>query len=163
MPPGTMSTLYKGDDRFIKSYFDTYPGYYDTCDAGIKDSEGYISVMAREDDVINVAGHRLSTSALEEVILKHPDIAQAIVVGIPDDLKGQSPFALYVPIPGKEDQAEEISKKLVQMVRQNVGAVAAFKLSVAVSDLPRTRSGKTPRKTIADLVSGKKFKVIGLI
>ena len=156
-----MSTLYNADDRFLDAYFKAYPGFYDTCDAGIMDEKGYIHILAREDDVINVAGHRLSTSALEEVVLKHPKIAQVAVVGMEDELKGQLPCALFVlKEQFKNDPEESTILELVKMVRKDVGAVAAFKIAVAVKDLPRTRSGKTPRKVISDLVSGRDYKVI---
>lgn len=157
LAPGTMTTLYNADERFVDTYFKSYPGYYDTCDAGFRDIEGYISVVARGDDVINVAGHRLSTAALEEVAYKHPEIADVAVVGIPDDLKGQVPLALYIVKPGMSGKT--IHEDLVQMMRAQVGAVAAFKLSVRIDDLPQTRSGKTPRKTLADLAAGKEVKI----
>jgi len=156
MPPGCMSTLFKADDRFVETYFSSYPGYYDTMDAGIKDEHGYIKVMARDDDVINVAGHRLSTSAIEEVILTHPGVADAAVVGVSDKLKGQLPLGLVIPRPG---YAEDLTKELVQKVRSDLGAVAAFRLVALVTGLPRTRSGKTARKTIADLANGKQVKI----
>jgi len=156
MPPGCMSTLYMADERFKETYFSTYPGYYDTMDAGIKDEHGYIKVMARDDDVINVAGHRLSTSAIEEVLLSHPLVADAAVMGVADKLKGQVPLGLVIP---RKGDISNLEKELVQLVRTDLGAVAAFRLVAKVTGLPRTRSGKTARKTIADLADGKKVKI----
>jgi len=158
MPPGCMSTLYQADDRFVDTYFSAYPGYYDTMDAGMKDEHGYIKVMARDDDVINVAGHRLSTSAIEEVLLRHPDVADAAVVGVADKLKGQVPLGLVIPRQSGDCQPD-LENELVQRVRQDLGAVAAFRLVARVQGLPRTRSGKTARKTIADLADGKQVKI----
>jgi len=162
MPPGCMSTLYKADQRFVETYFTEYPGYYDTMDAGIKDEDGYIKVVARDDDVINVAGHRLSTSAIEEVLLRHPGVVDAAVVGVADQLKGQVPLGLVV---ARQTAVEEgdpgtgLEADLVRLVRQDLGAVAAFRLVGRVAALPRTRSGKTARKSIADLADGKAVKI----
>jgi len=156
MPPGCMTTLYNADQRFEDTYFSAYPGFYDTMDAGVKDEHGYIKVMARDDDVINVAGHRLSTSAIEEVLLRHPLVADAAVVGAADELKGQVPVGLVIPRSGDSSMLE---KELVQRVREDLGAVAAFKSVAKVTGLPRTRSGKTARKTIADLADGKQVKI----
>jgi len=116
-------------------------------------------VLAREDDVINVAGHRLSTSSLEEAVMEHPDVVDAAVIGVQDKLKGQVPLALYIRKSGSEKAFEDIGKELVNLVRREIGPVAAFRLSAAVEGLPRTRSGKTPRKTIADMAMGKRVKV----
>jgi len=156
MPPGCMSTLYRADQRFEDTYFSNYPGYYDTMDAGIKDEQGYIKVMARDDDVINVAGHRLSTSAIEEVLLQHAGVADAAVVGVADKLKGQLPLGLVVERAG---YTGDLIPELVAKVRNELGAVAAFRLVTLVTGLPRTRSGKTARKTIADLADGKQVKI----
>jgi len=157
LPPGTMTSLFRADERFVKTYF-SLPGYYDTMDAGMKDENGYIKVLAREDDVINVAGHRLSTSALEEAVMRHPGVADTAVVGVQDKLRGQVPLALVVL---KERGREEalICKEIVDRVRGDMGAVAALKLVGCVAGLPRTRSGKTARKTIADLANGKVVKI----
>lgn len=157
MPPGCMSTLYNADQRFVDTYFTAYPGYYDTMDAGVKDEHGYIKVLARDDDVINVAGHRLSTSAIEEVLLRHPAVSDAAVVGVRDKLKGQLPLGLVIV---KSDvDCPQLEQQLVRQVREDLGAVAAFKLVTKVSGLPRTRSGKTARKTIADLADGKTITI----
>lgn len=162
MPPGCMSTLYKADQRFVDTYFTEYPGYYDTMDAGVKDEHGYIKVMARDDDVINVAGHRLSTSAIEEVLLAHPVVGDAAVVGVADSLKGQVPLGLVVLKAsglGQDMTKEDLARDLVKKVRQDLGAVAAFRIVGLVGGLPKTRSGKTARKTIADLADGKQVKI----
>ena len=157
MPPGCMSTLFRADQRYKETYFQNYPGYYDTMDAGVKDENGYIKVLARDDDVINVAGHRLSTSAIEEVLLRHPNVIDAAVVGVSDKLKGQLPLGLVISRSGVE--CPQLEQELVQQVRADLGAVAAFKLVTRVVGLPRTRSGKTARKTIADLADGKEIKI----
>ena len=161
MPPGCMSTLFQADQRFVDTYFTSYPGYYDTMDAGVKDEHGYIKVLARDDDVINVAGHRLSTSAIEEVLLRHPQVIDAAVVGVADTLKGQLPLGLVIARPGggEAGAGAQLERDLVKQVREDLGAVAAFKLVTRVSGLPRTRSGKTARKTIADLADGKQIKI----
>lgn len=160
LPPGTMTSLFRADERFVKTYF-SLPGYYDTMDAGVKDENGYIKVLAREDDVINVAGHRLSTSALEEAVMRHPDVADSAVVGVMDKLRGQVPLALVVRRGngGEEKEEGKLTKEIVDMVRGDMGAVAALKLVACVTGLPRTRSGKTARKTIADLANGKAVKI----
>ncbi len=156
LPPGCLSTLFRADDRYLDTYFSRFPGYYDTMDAGTKDADGYIRVMARDDDVINVAGHRLSTSALEEVLLGHPGVADAAVIGVNDALKGQVPLGLIV---ARTSYTGDLEQELVARVRADVGAVAAFRLVARVPALPRTRSGKTPRKTISDLANGKAVKI----
>lgn len=159
LPPGCMSTLYNSPERFVNSYFQEYPGYYDTMDAGVKDSQGYISVLSRDDDVINVAGHRLSTLCLEEAVLEHPDVIDAAVIGVPDAMKGDIPLALFVVRNGFNRSEEEVVKELVAVVRKTIGPVAAFRLSARVKGLPRTRSGKTARKSIADLARNKSIKI----
>jgi len=157
MPPGCLSTLFRADDRYLDTYFSRFPGFYDTMDAGTKDTDGYIKVMSRDDDVINVAGHRLSTGALEEVLLSHPGVADAAVIGVNDALKGQVPLGLIVP--RAAFAGADLEQELVARVRADVGAVAAFRLVVRVEALPRTRSGKTARKTISDLANGKAVKI----
>jgi len=151
-----MTTLYGADQRFVDTYFSTFPGYYDTMDAGVKDEHGYIKVLARDDDVINVAGHRLSTSAIEEVVLRHPLVIDCAVVGVSDKLKGQMPLGLVVT---RGEAPETLISEIVSLVRKDLGAVAAFRLVAQVKALPRTRSGKTARKTIADLADGKAVKI----
>lgn len=161
LPPGVMSTLYRAPERFTETYFTKFPGYYDTMDAGVVDAQGYVGVRARDDDVINVAGHRLSTLALEEAMLVHPRVLDAAVVGLPDSLKGEVPLGLFVVdgTVGKGEEEEEVAREVVKTVREQVGPVAAFRLAVPVSGLPRTRSGKTARKSIRDLATDKPVKV----
>jgi len=157
LPPGCMSTLFEAPVRFIEHYFQQFPGHYDTMDAGTLDAHGYVSVLSRLDDVINVAGHRLSTSALEEALLEHPDVIEAAVIGVPDDLKGVVPLGLVVTKSPREEG--ELVKELVGTVRTLVGPVAAFKLCAVVEALPKTRSGKTPRGSIASLARGESVTI----
>ncbi|KAI5699536.1 hypothetical protein M8J75_004398 [Diaphorina citri] len=159
LPPGTMSTLYKAPQRFMKIYFTKFPGYYDTMDAGYYDENGYIYVTARDDDVINVAGHRLSTSALEDVVLSHPDVGDTAVIGVPEPTKGEIPFCLYIKKRNCTRSDEEIGKELKELVREAIGPIAAFKLSTSVTGLPRTRSGKTARKSIVDMARNKPLRI----
>ncbi|XP_014215554.1 acyl-CoA synthetase short-chain family member 3, mitochondrial [Copidosoma floridanum] len=159
LPPGTMSTLYKAPDRFKDIYFSKYPGYYDTMDAGYVDEFGYVYVTARDDDVINVAGHRLSTSALEDVILSHPEVVDAAVVGVPEHTKGEIPLCLYVTRDDAQMNEREINNELIARVRELIGPIASFKVAASVRALPRTRSGKTCRKSIADLARSKHVKI----
>ncbi|KAK6641040.1 hypothetical protein RUM44_012739 [Polyplax serrata] len=163
LPPGTMSTLYRADERFVETYFTKYPGYYDTMDAGYVDEFGYVYVTARDDDVINVAGHRLSTAALEDVIMGHPDVADATVIGVPEPTKGEVPFCFFVLRKDTVKTQEEISRELIDMVRDLIGPIAAFKQAAAIRALPRTRSGKTARKSIANLARNKFVKISGTI
>lgn len=163
LPPGTMSSLYKAPERFVDTYFTKYPGYYDTMDAGYVDEYGYMYVTARDDDVINVAGHRLSTAALEDVIMTHPDVGDATVIGVPEPTKGEVPFCFFVLKSRARKNEEEVSKELVRMVRDLIGPIAAFKTAVAIRGLPRTRSGKIARKSISDLAKNKYVKISGTI
>ncbi|XP_063536075.1 acyl-CoA synthetase short-chain family member 3, mitochondrial [Cydia strobilella] len=155
LPPGFASTLWQADDRFKKTYFESYPDYYDTQDAGWISAEGAVWVVARADDIINVAGHRLSTAAIEDVVLKHARIADAVVVGAPDATKGDVPLCLYVMRPPQDDEeivAEStVTQELIALVRHLIGPIAAFRKAVAVPALPRTRSGKALRGAIAKL------------
>ncbi|MCL4129603.1 UNVERIFIED_CONTAM: hypothetical protein GTU68_050729, partial [Idotea baltica] len=155
LPPGNFSTLFQADSRFKETYFSKFEGFYDTMDVGIKSQEGYISVQARDDDVINVAGHRLSTLSLEEAILSHKDVIEAAVIGVPDDIKGELPLGMYVTNKDCQKTEEEVSREIVQMVRSLIGPVAAFRLCASIPSIPKTRSGKTPRKTFADLARDK--------
>ncbi|XP_064634780.1 acyl-CoA synthetase short-chain family member 3, mitochondrial-like isoform X2 [Lineus longissimus] len=159
LPPGSLSTLWNNDERFEHLYFENFPGYYDTMDAGTVDSNGYISVMSRADDVINVAGHRLSTGALEEAILEHNDLAECAVVGIPDKLKGHVPLGLCVIKQGVDKPHDQLIKELIQIVRDNIGPVASFKVAAIVKKIPKTRSGKIPRNTIAAMAAGQEFQI----
>ncbi|KAK4872012.1 hypothetical protein RN001_016136 [Aquatica leii] len=163
LPPGTMSTLYKAPEQFYKIYFAKYPGYYDTMDAGYFDEFGYIYVTSRDDDIINVAGHRISTAAIEDVIMSHPDVCDAAVVGVSEPTKGEVPACLYVLKKDVNDGEDTIGIDLIRMVRERIGPIASFRLSVAVKDLPRTRSSKTCRKQISDLANDKPFKISGTV
>ena len=158
LPPGTLPTLWNAEARFVKSYLTTFPGWYETGDAGMKDAEGYLQIMARTDDVINVAGHRLSTGAMEEVLSDHPDIAECAVVGIADDLKGQAPLGFLCLNKGCERPHGEIAAEAVKLVRERIGPVAAFRLAVVVDRLPKTRSGKILRGIMAKIADGESFR-----
>ncbi|KAK9890129.1 hypothetical protein WA026_008938 [Henosepilachna vigintioctopunctata] len=163
LPPGTMSCLYQAPERFCQVYFQKYPGYYDTMDAGYIDEYGYIYVTARDDDVINVAGHRISTSALEDVVLAHPDVVDATVVGVPEPTKGEVPLCLFVMKKDTQKTEAAVSRDILRMVRQLVGPIAAFRLAVAVTGLPHTRSGKICRKSISDLARNKEIRIPGTV
>ncbi|KAB0800983.1 hypothetical protein PPYR_05337 [Photinus pyralis] len=159
LPPGTMSTLYQAPEQFCKIYFTEYPGYYDTMDAGYIDDFGYVYVTARDDDIINVAGHRISTAAIEDVIMAHPDVTDTAVVGVHESTKGEIPLCLFILRKDTLKTPNCIHNELVTMVRDTIGPIAAFHLSVAVEQLPRTRSGKTCRKQISDLANDKLLKI----
>ncbi|MGL4322759.1 MAG: propionyl-CoA synthetase [Beijerinckiaceae bacterium] len=148
LPPGALPTLYQADARFQESYLDHFKGYYSTSDAGFRDEDGYIYVMGRTDDIINVAGHRLSTGGMEEVLASHPDVAECAVIGVKDSLKGEVPCGFVVLKAGTMKTPAEIEKECVKLVRDKIGPVAAFKLAVAVKRLPKTRSGKILRGTM---------------
>ncbi|MBJ3762604.1 propionyl-CoA synthetase [Maribius pontilimi] len=158
LPPGTLPTLWHAEDRFRKAYLNSFPGYYETGDAGRKDADGYLWIMARTDDVINVAGHRLSTGLMEEVLATHPAVAECAVVGVADDLKGQLPMGFLTLGRDCDTPHEQVVKEVVQLVRDKIGPVAAFKLAVVVDRLPKTRSGKTLRATMAKIADGENFK-----
>jgi len=159
LPPGTLPTLWNADDRFKKSYLTTFPGYYETGDAGMVDEDGYLYIMARTDDVINVAGHRLSTGATEEVLANHPDVAECAVIGVSDELKGQLPVGFLCLTTGVNRPHDEIVKECVKMMRDQIGPVAAFKLAVVVNRLPKTRSGKILRATMVKIADSQEFKM----
>ncbi len=159
LPPGTLPTLWNAEERFVKSYLTTFPGYYETGDAGMIDEDGYLYIMARTDDVINVAGHRLSTGAMEEVLAAHPDVAECAVIGVSDALKGQLPMGFVCLNNGCERSHEDISKEVVARVRDQIGPVAAFKLVAVVDRLPKTRSGKILRGTMVKIADGQDFKM----
>ncbi len=159
LPPSCFPTLWNADDRFRSSYLDDFPGYYATADAGIIDEDGYVSIMARTDDIINVAGHRLSTGAMEEVIASHPDIAECAVVGAADALKGQLPLGFFVPNDGADRHEAALEKELVALVREKIGAVAAFKTALEVKRLPKTRSGKVLRGTVQKIADRQEYKM----
>lgn len=159
LPPGTLPTLWNADARYRKSYLTTFPGYYETGDAGMKDEDGYLYIMARTDDVINVAGHRLSTGGMEEVLAGHPDVAECAVIGVSDQLKGQMPLGFLCLNTGTNRDHAEIVKECVKLVREKIGPVAAFKLACVVDRLPKTRSGKILRATMVKIADGEAFKM----
>ncbi|XP_039426126.1 acyl-CoA synthetase short-chain family member 3, mitochondrial isoform X3 [Corvus cornix cornix] len=159
LPPGAFSGLWENQETFEKLYFQKFPGYYDTMDAGYMDEDGYLYVLSRADDVINVAGHRISAGAIEECILFHPAVADCAVVGQEDPLKGHVPFALCVLRQGIKTQEDKILEEIVERVRTNIGPVAAFQKGMFVTQLPKTRSGKIPRSALSALVSGKPYKI----
>jgi propionyl-CoA synthetase len=157
LPPGSSPTLWNADDRFRETYLSTYPGYYQSADAGYVDENGYVFVMARTDDIINVAGHRLSTGAIEEVLAAHPDVAECAVIGVADALKGQVPVGLLVLKAGVERDHAEICGETVQLVRDRIGPVAVFKKAVVVERLPKTRSGKILRGTMRRIADAETY------
>jgi len=154
LPPGNFPTLWEQDERFKESYLNEFPGYYKTADAGYKDEDGYVFVMSRTDDIINVAGHRLSTGGMEEVLAGHQDVAECAVLGIKDELKGEVPCGFIVLKAGVNRPPSEIEKEIVALVREKIGPVAAFKLAITVQRLPKTRSGKILRGTIKKIADG---------
>ncbi len=158
LPPGTLPSLWNADQRFRSAYLTTFPGYYETGDAGYIDEDGYLYIMARTDDVINVAGHRLSTGAMEEVLSAHPAVAECAVIGVADSLKGQMPLGFLCLKKGVTQTADQVQKEVVRMVRDQIGPVAAFKTAVVVDRLPKTRSGKILRATMAKIADGQAFK-----
>jgi propionyl-CoA synthetase len=159
LPPGALPTLWNAEDRYISAYLHAFPGYYETGDAGIKDENGYLYIMARTDDVINVAGHRLSTGAMEEILSNHPDVAECAVIGIGDALKGQAPLGLVCLNNGTDRSEEEIAKECVALVRQEIGPVAAFKRCIVIDALPKTRSGKVLRATMVAIADSKPWNL----
>ena len=158
LPPGTLPTLWNAEQRFREAYMAEFPGYYKTGDAGFIDEDGYVFVMTRTDDVINVAGHRLSTGAMEEVLASHPDVAECAVIGVADALKGQLPLGFLVLNAGCGRAPEEICREVVQLVREKIGPVAAFKTATVVQRLPKTRSGKILRGTMQKIADGEEWK-----
>jgi len=154
LPPGCLPTLWQQDERCKEAYFNEFPGYYKTADAGYIDEDGYVFVMGRTDDIINVAGHRLSTGGMEEILASHPDVAECAVLGIKDPLKGEVPCGFLVLKAGTDKSPAEIEKEVVALVREKLGPVAAFKLAITVARLPKTRSGKILRGTMKKIADG---------
>ncbi|HWV41062.1 AMP-binding enzyme, partial [Pseudorhodoplanes sp.] len=148
LPPGCLPTLWHADQRFRDAYLAEFPGYYKTADAGYIDEDGYLFIMARTDDIINVAGHRLSTGAMEEVLAEHPDVAECAVIGIADEMKGQVPCGFVVLNSGVSRDTATVEREAIALVRERIGPVAAFKTVVAIKRLPKTRSGKILRGTM---------------
>ncbi len=159
LPPGTLSGLWQAEARYKSAYLETFPGYYETGDAGMIDEDGYLYIMARTDDVINVAGHRLSTGAMEEVLSSHPDVAECAVIGVADQLKGQLPLGFLCLTAGVERPEADVVAECVKLVRAKIGPVAAFKLACVVERLPKTRSGKVLRGTMANIADGLAWKM----
>ena len=159
LPPGTFPTLWGADKRYKENYMSNYPGYYQTYDAGHIDEDGYVWIMSRTDDIINVAGHRLSTGAIEEVLAEHKSVAECAVIGIADKLKGQLPIGLLALKAGVSQDNNEIIKECISMVREKVGPVAAFKTAIVVKRLPKTRSGKVLRGTVRKIADNEPYKM----
>ena len=158
LPPGSLPTLWNADERYKKAYLASYPGYYETGDAGYIDEDGYVFVMSRTDDIINVAGHRLSTGAMEEVLASHPDVAECAVIGVADALKGQVPVGFLVLKAGVKRKPQDIALDVVKLVRERIGPVAAFKSATVVPRLPKTRSGKILRGTMQKIADNEPYK-----
>ena len=159
LPPGTLPTLWNAEERFKNSYLSTFPGFYETGDAGLIDDDGYLYIMARTDDVINVAGHRLSTGAMEEALSNHSDVAECAVIGVSDQLKGQVPLGFLCLTNGVNRPHKEITDECIQLVRDQIGPVASFKLATVVARLPKTRSGKILRATMVKIADNQEFKM----
>ena len=159
MPPSSLPTLWEADDRFVKTYLTEFPGFYQTADAGYIDEDGNVFIMSRTDDIINVAGHRLSTGAIEEVLAGHPDVAECAVVGVADELKGQLPVGFLVLKVGAERDHDGVVEDVVAAVREQIGPVASFKQAVVVDRLPKTRSGKILRGTIAKIADNEPWEM----
>ncbi len=159
LPPGTLQTLWKADEKFVTSYMSHFEGYYHTSDGGYMDEDGYLFIMGRIDDVINIAGHRLSTGAMEEVVATHADVAECAVFGTADKLKGELPVGLVVLKAGVETDPEEIKQDLVRMVRKQIGPIACYKETAVVKRLPKTRSGKILRGTMRAIANGKEYRM----
>jgi propionyl-CoA synthetase len=157
LPPGTLPTLWQADERFLQSYAKVFPGYYFTSDGGFRDEDGYIYIMGRVDDVINVAGHRLSTGEMEEIIAQHQDVAECAVFGVHDSLKGQVPLGLAVLKAGAKRDDGRIKKELIQMIRDKIGPIACFNEAAVVGRLPKTRSGKILRGTMRKIADGEPY------
>ena len=159
LPPSCLMGIWENDERYKRSYLDYYKGYYLTGDSGYIDKDGYVWVMGRMDGVINVAGHRLSTGEMEEVVASHPDIAECAVIGIDDQLKGEQPMGFVVLKDGVDTDHETFVKEVVQLVRKEIGPVACFKIATVVDKLPKTRSGKILRGTMRSMADGKTWSV----
>ncbi|MEA3546346.1 MAG: propionyl-CoA synthetase [Thermodesulfobacteriota bacterium] len=159
LPPGTLVSLWRDDEKFVKSYMSNFQGYYETSDGGFIDDDGYVFIMGRMDDVINIAGHRLSTGAMEEIIASHRDVAECAVFGVHDQLKGEQPVGLVVLKAGVKRDEEELNRELVAMVREKIGPIACYKKTCVVANLPKTRSGKILRSTMRSIANGKEYRM----
>ncbi|MBU2591428.1 MAG: AMP-binding protein, partial [Nitrospinae bacterium] len=159
LPPGCLPTLWNNDEGYKKSYLDEFPGYYTTADAGYMDKDGYLWVMSRTDDIINVAGHRLSTGGIEEVIASHKDVAECAVIGVADEIKGEVPMGIVILKLGVKRSDKDIVEDIIHLVREQIGPVASFKVATVVNRLPKTRSGKILRGTMKKIADGVEFKL----
>jgi propionyl-CoA synthetase len=159
LPPGCLTTLWKNDRDYQKTYLSEYPGFYLTGDAGFIDEDRYLWIMGRTDDIINTAGHRLSTGAMEEVLAAHPDVAECAVTGVADEIKGEIPLGFIVLKAGVKHDRKVILQELVQMVREKIGPIASFKVAVIVRRLPKTRSGKILRGTLKKIADGEDYRI----
>jgi propionyl-CoA synthetase len=159
LPPGCLPTLWQAEGQFVESYLTEFPGYYKTADAGFKDEDGYLFIMGRTDDIINVAGHRLSTGGMEEVLSEHRDVAECAVIGVADSVKGEVPCGFIVLKAGVNRPLAEIEQECIALVRQKIGPVAAFKLAIGVQRLPKTRSGKILRGTMKKIADGEPWSM----
>ena len=160
LPPGTLQTIYNDDERYIHEYLTKHPGYYDTGDAAYKDDDGFVYIMGRTDDVINTAGHRLSTGSMEEILMEHPNVAECAVIPVKDNIKGQVPVGFVICNAGTTaDEHATICSELVQLVREEMGPVASFKKVAVVNKLPKTRSGKILRGTMTKIANGEAYKI----
>jgi propionyl-CoA synthetase len=159
LPPGALPTLYGDDRRMIESYLTEFPGFYKTSDAGFRDTDGYLTILGRTDDIINVAGHRLSTGGIEEVLASHPDVAECAVLGIRDEIKGEQPCGFIVLKKGVPRSPASIEQEIVALVRERIGPVASFRLAITVTRLPKTRSGKILRATIKKIADGEPWTI----
>jgi propionyl-CoA synthetase len=159
LPPSCLPTLWQADERMRESYLDEFPGYYKTADAGFKDEDGYLYIMSRTDDIINVAGHRLSTGGMEEVLAGHKDVAECAVIGVADALKGEVPCGFIVLKAGVDRSPADIEQECVTLIREKIGPVAAFKLAVTVARLPKTRSGKILRGTMKKIADDQPWSM----
>jgi propionyl-CoA synthetase len=157
LPPGNLPWLWNDEQRFVSSYLDPFPGYFFSGDGGYKDADGYVFITGRIDDIINVAGHRLSTSSMEEVLAQHPDVAECAVIAVEDQLKGHIPVGFVVLKAGADHEESDLEKELIGMVRQKIGPVAAFKRAVIAKRLPKTRSGKILRKIMRAIADKRPY------
>jgi propionyl-CoA synthetase len=159
LPPGCLSTIWGNDDRFVDGYLRTFPGYYASGDGGYLDEDGYLFVMGRTDDVINVAGHRLSTGEMEQIVASHPAVAECCVIGIHEAIKGQQPLAMVLLKNGSVIEESVLEAELAAMVRKEIGALACFKKAIIVKRLPKTRSGKILRKLLRQIAAGSEYSI----
>jgi propionyl-CoA synthetase len=159
LPPGSLTKLYNNYNRFVESYLRRFPGYYETGDAGCVDGDGYVYILGRTDDVINVAGHRLSTGAMEEILMSHPDVAECAAIPLKDALNGEVPIGFVITNAGSTTCQSDLKEQLVERVRETIGSIACFKKVAVITALPKTRSGKMLRGTMAKIANNQEYKV----